>query len=182
MKDLSLHILDIVQNSIRARAKSVRIIIQTDPGGWMKLVVEDDGTGMNAELLARIRDPFFTTRTTRRVGLGIPLLAQKAEQAGGYLTIGSEPAMGTHLEAGFRINHPDCPPLGDIPGVAFLLIAANRELHMVFILRSLNGEWTWDSALIADTLEGVPIGQPEIRKGLLDWFNSEYQLFIQNLK
>lgn len=182
MKDLSLHILDIVQNSIRARAESVRIILEAGTDGWMKLVVEDNGSGMDAELLARIRDPFVTTRTTRRVGLGIPLLAQKAEQSGGFLTIGSEPGKGTRLEAGFRISHPDCPPIGDIPGVAFLLLAGNRKLHLVFILRSPDGEWVWDSTRIAETLEGMPLQQPEIRVGLLDWFNSEFQLFKQNLK
>ena len=182
MKDLSLHILDIVQNSIRAQAESIRIILEIGADGVMKLVVEDNGSGMDAELLARIRDPFVTTRTTRRVGLGIPLLAQKAEQAGGFLSIGSEPAKGTRLEAGFRISHPDCPPMGDIPGVAYLLITGNRELHLVVILRSHKGEWVWDSTRIGETLEGISLQQPEIREGLLDWFNSEFQLFKQNLK
>ncbi len=182
MKDLSLHLLDIVQNSIRARATMIRVTLNMSPDGILKLVVEDNGSGMDAELLERIKDPFVTTRTTRRVGLGIPLLAQKAEQAGGFLSISSEPAVGTRLEAGFRISHPDCPPLGDIPGVAFLMMAGNKDIQMVFILRSQQEEWVWDSTQISDTLEGMSLQQPEIREALMGWFNSEFQLFKQNLK
>ena len=181
MKDLSLHVLDIVQNSVRAEADTIKVTLELAPEGKLMLLVEDDGRGMDAELLTRVGNPFVTTRTTRKVGLGIPLLKQNAEQAGGSLEITSEPGRGTLLKADFVIRHPVCPPVGDLPEVASLMMVSTPDFTIIFTLKSLHDESVWNSEHIRETLDGLSIQDPEIREGLRDWFQSDYQLFKQNL-
>ena len=115
MKDLSSHMMDIVQNSIRAEASWIQIRICEDPEADLFLIeIQDNGCGMDEATLARVRDPFFTSRTVRKVGLGIPLLQQNAERTGGKVSIVSQPGQGTTLTARFGHSHLDRPPLGDV--------------------------------------------------------------------
>ena len=100
MKDLASHIMDIVQNSVRANAQNIEITIEEHlSGDLLKITVKDDGDGMDEETLKRVRDPFFTSRTVRKVGLGIPLFQQNAERTGGSLSITSQQGKGTIVEA-----------------------------------------------------------------------------------
>lgn len=132
MRELSLHVLDILQNAVEAGAARVSLTIDEDvPADRLAITVADDGRGMDAEMVARVTDPFYTTRTTRHVGLGLPLYAAAAERTGGHLTIRSHPGVGTTVAATFQLSHPDRQPLGDMAGtlLAFLLSERAPELR-----------------------------------------------------
>ena len=129
MKEIALYTLDIAQNSITAQARRLDITL-TEEGKTITLSIRDDGTGMAPELLARVSDPFTTTRTTRSMGLGLPLLRLAAEQTGGSLSIESALGVGTAVTAVFVASHIDCPPVGDMAGTITLLIQGAPELEL----------------------------------------------------
>jgi anti-sigma regulatory factor (Ser/Thr protein kinase) len=129
MEDLSLHILDIVENSITAKASKVRIeLVDDETSDTFTLTISDNGVGMDEDTLKRALDPFFTTKTVRNFGMGIPLLAQSAEECGGRLTIESVPSKGTTLRATFQRGHLDMKPIGDIGATMITLIAGHPEV------------------------------------------------------
>lgn len=131
MEDLSLHILDIVENSIAASARRIEILIVEDRKKDLLLIeIKDDGKGMDAETRERALDPFYTLRTTRRVGLGIPLLAQAARECDGSFEIKSEPGKGTTVKAVFRYSHPDRKPLGDVFETIRMITVGRPELEL----------------------------------------------------
>lgn len=140
MIDLAMHMMDIAQNSIRANAKTIAIVLNEDnKDHTLTFSVQDDGCGMNEEQVKKLADPFFTTRTTRRVGLGVPFLKMTAEQTGGSLKIISANGEGTAIEAVYRTDNPDCLPLGDLAGYLTLLLKANPGIRFRFVYR-LNDE------------------------------------------
>jgi signal transduction histidine kinase len=133
MEDVSLHILDIVENALRAGAKHIVIrLAQRKQADRLVLEVIDDGKGMNEETKRRSLDPFFTTKPGRRVGLGLPLLAQAAEEAGGTLEVESAPGQGTRVIATFGLSHIDRKPLGDINRTLYCLEATHPEVCFRF--------------------------------------------------
>ena len=137
MEDLSLHILDIVENSIAASANAIQIVVVEDTGSdRLSLEIRDDGSGMDAATRSKALDPFFTTRTTRRVGLGLPLLAQAAKDRGGELELESVPGRGTTIRAVFQLSHPDRKPLGDIAATLGAILAGRPELDLRFEYRA----------------------------------------------
>lgn len=167
MKDLASHIMDIVQNSVRAEAQRIGITITEDSGkDVFTIEISDNGCGMDAETVKRVSDPFFTSRTVRKVGLGIPLLQQNAERTGGKLTITSAPGEGTILCACFSHVHIDRPPLGDIADTIGLLIAANPHIHFIYTHITERGEYIFDSEEIKSVIEGVPLNHPDILAAL----------------
>ena len=129
MQDISLHILDIAENSIAAAASRIEITIIED---WerdlLTVEIRDNGRGMDEETLQRVLDPFYTSKPGKRVGLGIPLLAQAAREGGGSFDIESEPDGGTRLIARFVLNHPDRKPLGDVDGTVHMLQLTHPEI------------------------------------------------------
>jgi anti-sigma regulatory factor (Ser/Thr protein kinase) len=128
MEDLALHILDIVENSIAASAKRIELLVVEDKESDVLLIeIKDDGKGMDKETREKALDPFFTTRTTRRVGLGIPLLAQAARESDGRIEIESQPGEGTTITAFFRHSHPDRKPLGDLLETIRTIVAGRPE-------------------------------------------------------
>ena len=136
MKDLSLHILDIVENSIRAEANRVEIsVVEDEEGDVLTLKIEDNGEGMNKEILSRAAQPFFTSKPGRRVGMGLALLAQAAREASGKFEIASTPETGTRIKATFLYSHPDRKPLGDIPATLETLIAGNPKVDFIYEYR-----------------------------------------------
>jgi signal transduction histidine kinase len=136
MEDLSLHILDIVQNSLAASASEVKIVILEDTiGDRLEVEIEDDGHGMDENTRKKALDPFFTTRSTRRVGLGLPLLAQAARESGGSFDLSSTPGRGTSVRAVFQLSHPDRKPLGDLAGTLGVVLAGKRDLDLLFEYR-----------------------------------------------
>ncbi len=129
MQELALHVLDLAQNAIEAGARHVRIEVVEDlAGDRLSIVVADDGRGMDEETVRQVTDPFYTTRSSRRVGLGLSLLAAAAEAAGGSLAIRSRPGRGTTVEATFQRGHLDRAPLGDVAGTLLVLVVGNPEV------------------------------------------------------
>ena len=132
MKELSEHILDIAQNSIAAGAAHITISLAENDDKVLSITIEDDGDGMAPELLAAVTDPFTTTRTTRKVGLGLPLYLMAAELTGGSMELRSQPGEGTTVSAVFHTGHLDCPPLGSIADTVALLIQGSPDLELTF--------------------------------------------------
>ena len=133
MEDLSLHILDVVGNSLRSGAKLVEIsVIEDMDQDLLTLEIKDDGQGMDPETCARATDPFFTTKPGRRIGLGLALLAQAAREGGGGFDLSSQPGGGTCVRATFRHGHPDRRPLGNIAETLHTLVAGHPEVDFVY--------------------------------------------------
>lgn len=166
MKELSLHVLDIVQNSISAGASLVEINISEDrEKDMLTIEIKDNGRGMDEQTLKKVQDPFFTTRTTRRVGLGIPLFSQAAKMCGGDFSIYSKPGEGTIVKAGFVWSHIDRAPLGSMSDTVVSLVAANPEVDFVYRHRVGEKEFVFDTREVKETLQDVPVTHPAV----LDW-------------
>jgi hypothetical protein len=154
MKTLSLNILDIVQNSIRAKATEISIEIEESRSlDHFAITISDNGTGIPKEILANITDPFVTTRTTRKIGLGLSLLKYRANLTGGELKIDSEEGTGTVIKATFRYFHIDRQPLGDIAGVIMILLTAGNEISITYKHITENGEYIFSSKETKEYLE-----------------------------
>jgi light-regulated signal transduction histidine kinase (bacteriophytochrome) len=133
LEDLSLHILDIAENSIAADATRIEIkVIEDVKNDLLTIEIADNGRGMDEDAVKRVLDPFFTTRKTRRVGLGLPLLAQAARESGGDIEIESAPHSGTRVKATFGYSHIDRKPLGDLEGTLMALIAGNPRIDFLY--------------------------------------------------
>lgn len=133
MEDLSLHILDIAENAIGAHATVIEIILNEDTKqDLMTLEIADNGIGMDEETTKRVLDPFYTTRTTRRVGLGLPFLSEAAKAANGMLTIASRPGSGTRVKATFQRSHVDRQPVGNMADTIVTLIAGRPDLDIIY--------------------------------------------------
>jgi len=162
MEELSLHILDLVENCIAAGARRVEIRVREKPQeDLFTIEIADDGSGMSEEMRAAATDPFFTTRTTRRVGLGLALFEQAAKAAGGELKIESRPGAGTRVTAVFRHSHLDRQPLGDIAGTLLGLVVANPHIDFVYQHETDNSESSFSSREVALRLGDIPINSPE---------------------
>lgn len=176
MRDLSLHILDLAQNSVRAEASLVSLTVSVDENGILSLIIEDDGCGMSEELLSRVQSPFATTRTTRKVGLGIPMMAENCRLAGGNLSLESQLGKGTRLTATMNTTSIDCLPLGDLAGTVTALVSANPEKpDFMLSCRSLKGEMQFDTREIRFALQGVPLNEPEIVAWMMESLQEEIQ-------
>lgn len=164
MKDLAMHIMDILQNSTRAKATEITLEVLEDKAqDTLTLIFKDNGCGMDAEMVQKVLNPFFTTRTTRRVGLGLPLLKQNAEQTGGQMTIHSELGVGTTVTAVFGLSHLDRPPMGDLAGTIILTISAHPNIHFIFhYKRTSEVEYLLDTNDVYEVLEGISINDPEV--------------------
>ena len=150
MEDLSLHILDIVENSIAAMARRIEIRIDEDMAkDLLTIEIKDDGKGMDEQTLKKALDPFFTTRTTRRVGLGLSLLAQAAKESEGTFDLSSEPGKGTTVNATFRLSHPDCKPMGDIGQTMQVLVMSHPEIVFLYEHKSDNSTYRFDTREIS---------------------------------
>ncbi|WP_300295430.1 ATP-binding protein [uncultured Intestinimonas sp.] len=170
MKELALHMLDIAQNSIAAGARRVVLTVE-ESGGRIRLEAADDGRGMDPAFLARVTDPFTTTRTTRKVGLGLPLLRLAAEQTGGGLEIRSAPGKGTTVTAAFFSGHIDCPPLGDMAATVALLVQGLPEgMDLVYAHRRGGETFQMDTAQLREILgPEVPLSLPEVTRWVEDY-------------
>ena len=165
MKDIALHILDVANNSVSAKAELIEIIVDEQTAdNTLTITIKDNGRGMSPEFLSRVTDPFTTTRTTRKVGMGISLLKQNAELTGGYLTIDSTENVGTTLKAVFTANHIDRPPLGDLAGVITILFTGNSEINFTYIQKLNNKYIIFGTFEIKEALEEVSINDPQIVK------------------
>ncbi len=165
MKELSLNILDVAKNSVKAGATRIEIRIE-EADGWRSLSIIDNGCGMPPEFLATVTDPFTTTRTTRPVGMGLPLLKLAAEQTGGDLRIESSvvPPTGTSLIARFWMDHLDCVPVGDYAGSIVTLIQGSPDIDWLFVYDRADGKSvTLDTAEVRAILgPDVPLNLPDV--------------------
>jgi hypothetical protein len=176
MKDLSLHILDIVQNSISAKATFIEISIDENHEANTYFVrIKDNGKGMPKEMLEKVTDPYVTSRTTRKVGLGLPLLKMNAERTGGNLKISSEEGKGTEVEAEFINDNIDRLPLGDIAGTIVILASANPTIEFIYT-HTVDGEqYIFDTREIKEALEDISINDVHIFKYLKEMINENLQ-------
>lgn len=178
MKEISLHILDLAQNSIRAGAKNITIRIEENrQSDTFTVTLRDDGSGMPKELAEAVLSPFVTTRTTRKVGLGIPLFAAGCESCEGSFKLASTPGKGTEMVGTYRLSHIDRPPLGSIWDTVTLLIQANPQLRFCYA-HSLDGKsYALDTSEVREILGEVPLDTPEVISFLTDFIrNNEQEL------
>lgn len=169
-RDLSQHILDIAENSVAAEADLLHIDISEDlEADRLSIAIRDNGRGMTPDVVARVTDPWVTTRTTRKVGLGIPFLKQTAEMCGGSFEITSKPRdpkipdQGTVTRAAFQLSHIDRPPLGDVIGTLLCIIVGNPQLNVVYHHRVGDSEFEFDTREIREILgDDVPLSDPEV--------------------
>ena len=179
MKELSLNILDIAENSVKAKATLTEITIdETDT--TLTITIKDDGCGMSNETLESVTNPFYTTRTTRSVGLGIPLLIMSAEQTGGYVKLTSKKAdrlddsHGTTVIAHYNKNHIDFTPLGDVISTVITLIQGHPDTDFLFIHRKGDSEVILDTRSIKEILEDIPIDSYDVIKWIEGNLTEQY--------
>ena len=158
MEDLSLHILDIVENSLNAGASNVSIKIVEDDENFIATIV-DNGKGMDEETLKNIFDPFFTTKNARNFGFGIPLFAQTAEQCGGRLDIKSKVGFGTEVSVYLKKNHIDMLPIGDLGLTIITLIISNPEVNYQLIYKNGNYIYELDTAELKSGIDSITEAQ-----------------------
>ena len=180
MKEISLNILDIAENSVKAKASLTEIYV-TEEGDTLTLTIKDDGCGMDEQTVRSVIDPFYTTRKTRSVGLGIPLLKLACEQTGGTLDITSsvdECDHGTTLRAIFFKNHIDFTPLGDVTSSIVTLIQGHPDTDFLFCHKTERGEVTLDTREIRAVLEDVPLDTYEV----ICWIRSNIEEQYDEIK
>lgn len=179
MKELSLNILDITENSVKAGATLTEISIEEDNDRFI-LTITDDGCGMTEETLKTVTNPFYTTRTTRKVGMGLPLLKLEAELTGGSLEITSKhfsefpEEHGTKVCAVFYKNHIDFTPLGDVVASITTLIQGHPDTDFLFIHKTGDKEIRLDTRELRVILEGVPLNEYEVIKWIEEYLNEQY--------
>lgn len=181
MRELSLHLMDIAQNSIAANAKNVFIdVSENTKTDLLQMSVRDDGKGMDEEFLRMVSDPFTTTRTTRKVGLGIPLLKEAAELANGSLTIESKKGIGTRLDVRFQRSHIDRMPLGDLAGTFLSLAVSYPEIHFVMSYSMNDRKFVYDDEPVKKELGDIPLTDPAVLGYLRQLFENSIKE-IQNV-
>ena len=180
MQELSLNVLDIAQNSVRANASEVVIEVAEDErADSLSIIISDNGCGMTSEQVEHVVDPFFTTRTTRKVGLGVPFFKMAAEMAGGEFAIKSTPGIGTEVKATFQRSHIDRMPLGDMPQTICCLICMNEEINFTYRYLFNGNEFSISTAELQAVLDGVPLHTPQVMQ-FINEFLQEHMEALQN--
>lgn len=168
-----MHIMDILQNSTRAGATEVTLeVIENPAADTLTIRFIDNGCGMDAETVQKVINPFFTTRTTRKVGLGLPLLKQNTEQTGGSLNIQSEKGKGTTVTAVFGLTHLDRPPMGDLAGTVVLTASAYPDIRFIFHYKNDKVDYVFDTKEVNEALDGISIQEPEVIEYLKEMIES----------
>lgn len=163
MQELSLNILDVAQNSVKAGAALIEInIFEDEESSLLVIEINDNGCGMSRETLERVCDPFYTTRTTRRVGFGVSFLKMACEMTDGTFSIDSEPGVGTQVRATLGLSHIDRSPVGDIAATVVSLIQCNPDIDFVYTHKTKTGIFTADTREFREVLEGIPLSSPEV--------------------
>ena len=179
MKELSLNVLDVVRNSVAAGAGIVEISLVQDAEGILQLCIRDDGCGMDAKALSSVANPFYTTGTMRRVGLGVPFLKQAAEMTGGALVVSSQTTQtdhGTTLTATFYTESIDMPPVGDMVSTICAIVGGNPEMRLVFRHEEPGRRVFFDTAELRAVLgEEIPLSTYEVIDWIRDYLTQQYQ-------
>jgi signal transduction histidine kinase len=178
MRELSLNVMDVAQNSVRAEADLVRITVEeSDKEDRLTIVIADNGCGMTEDQVRQVIDPFFTTRTTRKVGLGVPLFKLSAEQTGGSFDIQSKVGEGTTTTASYVKSHVDMTPLGDINSTVKILIQCNPQIDFIFTHSTDKGSFTLDTRELREVLGDVSLDTPDV----LEWIGQYLEENTQNI-
>ena len=180
MKELSLNILDIAENSLKAGASLTEIAIE-DTERELTICITDNGCGMSEEMLRSVTDPFCTTRTTRKVGLGIPLFKMAAEMSGGEFEIKSKVGEGTSVKAVFDTSNVDCMPLGDINATISSLIQLNPDIDFRYRRAVNSKEFELDTRQLREILSGVPLNTPEVTVFIADFLKENTSEIIETI-
>ena len=163
MEDLSLHLLDLVQNSLAAEGDEIKItILENWEEDFIKITIEDNGKGMDKSTLDKVLNPFYTTRTTRKVGLGLPLFKASCEACDGYLKIDSKLGLGTKVEARLKYEHLDRPPFGSLKDSLITLIHGGADRNFYYRHESPKGEFILDTKEIKNIIGEISIDHPEV--------------------
>ncbi len=180
MRELSLNVLDIAQNSVSANASLIEIELNENTAEHKLLIsICDNGKGMTKEQVDNVRDPFFTTRTTRKVGMGIPLFKFAAEMTGGRLEIESEVGVGTKVRAYFKTDHLDFTPVGDMTSTMISLITMNLHIDFIYKRKTDDKEFTVDTRQLKEILGDVPLNEPSIAMWITQYINENTKQLME---
>ena len=162
-----MHVYDLMENSTAANAKDIKLtIVDSLKNNDFHFTIEDNGKGMSPEFLAKVTDPWTTSRTTRKVGLGLPLIKMNTENMGGGMNIESEVGKGTVLNFWFQHDHIDRPPMGDLAGSLVMLFSAHEDIHFIYTHITDDGEFVFDTDEVKEALDGIPMNDVHIMKYL----------------
>jgi anti-sigma regulatory factor (Ser/Thr protein kinase) len=180
MRELSLNILDIAQNSISAGASLTEIVVNENTKDKTLLIgIYDNGCGMTEEQVKSVIDPFFTTRTTRKVGMGIPLFKMSCEQTGGKFTIESEKGVGTKINALYKTDSIDFTPLGDIASTIVTIVSMNADKEFLYRRVLDDREFIFSTVEIKKILDGVPLSKPSVMNWIEEYLNEQYNELLK---
>lgn len=167
MRELSLHIMDIIENALDAGATLITLLVVRDQkNNWLRISIGDNGRGIPEKMLKKVLDPFYTTRVTRRVGFGLSLLREATKRCDGEFSITSSEGKGTQVDASFRLDHIDLTPMGDLASSITGLIMGNSEVDFVYTYRVDGKEFHLDTRQVREELDGLPITHPKVIKYL----------------
>ncbi|HVN96270.1 MAG TPA: ATP-binding protein [Syntrophorhabdaceae bacterium] len=173
MDEIASHVMDIAMNAIAAKAKHIEISITADPKkALLTLHFKDDGVGMDSDMIKKVQDSFFSTKTGKKVGLGIPLLKGTAETTGGSFSLTSEVGHGVDIWASFRLNHPDLPPMGKLKDTILVLVVGNPGIDFLFSYAVNEKALVFDTAAMRATLGDVPLNDPEVVKFFIKYLDA----------
>ena len=177
MRELSLNILDITENSVSAGASLIEIdVLENTSEKTLSVIIRDNGRGMSEEMLRNVRDPFCTTRTTRKVGMGIPLFRMAAEMTGGHLELQSELGVGTTISGHFKTDSIDFTPLGDIDATILTLITMHEDIDFVYRFKIDESEFVLKTSELKSILGGVSFNDIDVRMWLKDYISEQTQI------
>lgn len=169
MREMSLHIMDVAENGIGAGASLVEISVREDrKANRLSVTIRDNGRGIPADLLDKVTDPFYTTRTTRRVGLGLSLFREASRRCDGEFAIKSREGEGTEISASFRLDHIDLAPMGDMVGSMTGLIVGNPQVDFIYTHEVDGKVFRLDTREVRQELEGMEITHPKVVRFLGD--------------
>ncbi len=169
MRELSLHVLDLIENALEAGASRVEVRIDEDPtSDLLSIEVADNGKGMSKDMAAKALDAFYTTRRTRHVGLGLPLVRAAACRCNGNLSLQSEPGKGTRVKAVFCRSHIDRAPLGDMPSALLAVLLSKQTVDLDYTHRVGDRQFRFDTAEVRKELGEIPLSYPKIRDWLFE--------------
>lgn len=180
MQEFSMTVLDIVQNSVRAGAQNIEIELAQDTArNCQTLIVKDDGCGMSEEMARQVVDPFCTSRTTRKVGLGLPFLKMAAEMTGGEMKLESTPGKGTAVTATFTLDHIDLAPMGDMAGTISALVQTNPDIDFCYKYTRDAQSFVLDTREVKQMLDGVPVSEPAVALFIRDYVAEHMQALLE---
>ena len=182
MQELSMNILDIAENSVKAGALLILVLLEYTDDKRLILTIEDNGKGMDEETVKKVSNPFYTSRTTRKVGLGIPFIKMAAEMTGGSFMIESKVGAGTNVKAEFFYEHIDMMPLGNIGETLSALISTNETIDFRYSVKCNGNEFVLDTKEIKDLLGGVSLNNAEVAVFIRDYTNEHTEEVLIGLK